>query len=124
MHFYSLTGSVRDEKALAADYRPAREIGVIRLGEEVLYFRKQRKIFYVPYDEIRQCFRQVMLVPARLCCGQGNLSVENFVICTDAGELAQIQIPGERAGKALLEEIRVRAPKAEIGYWKNKDAEE
>jgi len=55
-----------------------------------------------------------MLVPARLCCGRGELEVENLVICTDAGEAAQIQLPGAKAGKLLLEELKKRLPDAEF----------
>ncbi|MCD7736905.1 MAG: hypothetical protein LUI07_08115 [Lachnospiraceae bacterium] len=118
MRFYSLTSDTMEPDRLAPDYRSAREIGVVRLGERIFYFRRYRKIYYIPYREIRRCFRRVMLVPARLCCGKGELSVENLVICGDKGELAQIQLPGERAGKALLEELKLRAPDADFGYWK------
>ena len=91
MKFYSLeqTQAVEKQK-MNQDYKESREIGIIRLGKEHLYFRRMRKIYYVPYADIRRCFRRVMLVPARLCCGRGNLEVENLVICTDKGEAAQI----------------------------------
>ncbi|MCC8107332.1 MAG: hypothetical protein LIO99_15260 [Clostridiales bacterium] len=115
MRFYPLTAGEQPDDQLAADYRSAREIGVVRLGEMVFFFKRQRKVYYVPYEKIRRCFRRVQLVPARLCCGQGDLPVENFVICSDEGELAQIQLPGERAGKALLEEMKSRVPDAEFG---------
>ncbi len=113
MKFYSLeqTQAVEKQK-MNQDYKESREIGIIRLGKENLYFRRMRKIYYVPYADIRRCFRRVMLVPARLCCGRGNLEVENLVICTDKGEAAQIQLPGAKAGKLLLEELRKRLPDA------------
>ncbi|MCD8015115.1 MAG: hypothetical protein LUG99_18450 [Lachnospiraceae bacterium] len=118
MKFYSLIPDCQEPAPPETDYRSAREIGVVRLGEQAFYFRKARKVYYIRYHRIRSCFRRVMVVPARLCCGQGGLPVENLVICGDEGELAQIQIPGERAGKALLEEMKERAPDVEIGYWK------
>ncbi|MCD7746610.1 MAG: hypothetical protein LUI13_15240 [Lachnospiraceae bacterium] len=122
MKFYSLIPDSQEPVPSEADYHSAREIGVVRLGERTFYFRKARRVYYIPYHRIRSCFRRVMIVPAKLCCGQGGLPVENLVICGDEGELAQIQIPGERAGKALLEELKNRAPDAEIGFWK-KDKE-
>ncbi len=115
MRFYPLTADKQPDDLLTEDYRSAREIGVVRLGEKAFFFRRQRRVYYVPYGSIRRCFRRVQLVPARLCCGQGDLPVENFVICSEEGELAQIQLPGERAGKALLEEMRARVPDAEFG---------
>ncbi len=122
MRFYPLTASEQPNDILESEYRLAREIGVVRLGEKTFFFRSQRKIYYVPYENIRRCFRRVQLVPARLCCGQGDLPVENFVICSAEGELAQIQLPGERAGKALLEEMKSRVPDAEFGCPKQVSA--
>jgi hypothetical protein len=37
------------------------------------------------------------------------------VICDGSGELAQIQLPGEKAGKALLEELKKLIPDAQFG---------
>ena len=103
MRFYSLEQTQAVER-----------IGIVRIGKERLYFRRMRKIYYIPYADIRRCFRRVMLVPAKLCCGRGDLEVENLVICTDRGEAAQIQLPGAKAGKILLEELKKRLPDAEF----------
>lgn len=115
MKFYSLVGTeAADKQNMAQDYKNSREIGIVRIGNECLYFRRLRKIYYIPYADIRRCFRRVMLVPAKLCCGRGDLEVENLVICTDQGEAAQIQLPGAKAGKILLEELKQRLPNAEF----------
>ncbi len=115
MRFYSLEQTQAVEKQdLEQDYKESREIGIVRIGKERLYFRRMRKIYYIPYADIRRCFRRVMLVPAKLCCGRGDLEVENLVICTDRGEAAQIQLPGAKAGKILLEELKKRLPDAEF----------
>lgn len=115
MKFYNLEqGQTAEKQDMEQDYKEGREIGIIRLGKEHLYFRRLRKVYYIPYADIRRCFRRVMLVPARLCCGRGNLEVENLVICTDNGEVAQIQLPGAKAGKVLLEELKKRLPDAEF----------
>ena len=111
MKFYSLEGIKTAEKQdMEQDYRQSREIGIVRLGKEHLYFRRLHKIYYIAYADIRRCFRRVMLVPAKLCCGRGDLEVENLVVCTDQGEAAQIQLPGAKAGKILLEELKIRLP--------------
>ncbi len=111
MNFYSLQQVKATEKQdMEQDYKAGRAIGIVRLGKEHLYFRRIRKIYYVPYTDIRRCFRRVMRVPAKLCCGRGDLEVENLVICTDQGEVAQLQMPGAKAGKILLEELKNRMP--------------
>ena len=107
MKFYPLAEQVQDESVLGDAYRTGRAVGVIRLSDEFFFFRAKRKTYYIAYRDITRIFRRVMLVPARMCCGRGNLSVENLVICgADERELAQIQLPGDRAAKALVEELK------------------
>jgi hypothetical protein len=117
MKFYPLEENQpqAEAKQLESEYTAAREIGKIRLGEQRLYFRSGRKVYYIPYANVRRCFRRVMLVPAKLCCGKGDLEVENLVLCGDSGELAQIQLPGTRAAKILMEELKILIPEAEFG---------
>lgn len=108
MKFHHITTAAENQEELSAEYSSAREIGVLRLGEHYLFFRKARKKYYIPYSDIRRCFRRVMLVPAKLCCGKGDFPVEHLVIYGDAGELAQIQLPGTRAAKGAMEELKQR----------------
>jgi hypothetical protein len=117
MKFYPLEENQpqADTAALVSEYAAAREVGKLRLGELRLYFRTGRKVYYIPYANVRRCFRRVMLVPAKLCCGKGDLEVENLVICGDSGELAQVQLPGTRAAKVLMDELQKRIPEAEFG---------
>lgn len=105
MNFYSLQQVKATEKQdMEQDYKAGRAIGIVRLGKEHLYFRRIRKIYYVPYTDIRRCFRRVMRVPAKLCCGRGDLEVENLVICTDQGK---------------WHNFRCRVQKRERFFWKN-----
>lgn len=117
MRFYPLTESSapEDASALASEYRAAREIGRVRLGELRLYFRAGLKTYYIPYRDVRRCFRRVQLIPAKMGRGRGEFQLENLVICGDKGELAQVQLPGEQVGKALLDELQKRIPEAEFG---------
>lgn len=115
MKFYPLAAGNANDAVLKTEYDLGRAIGNVRLGTETLFFKEKRKIYYIAYGEITRCFRRVMLVQTKMCCGKGNLEVENVVICGESGELAQIQLPGERAGKILLEEIVHLAPHVQIG---------
>ena len=114
MKFYPVTNEWADE-VVSADYRDGRDIGKARLGAKCLFFREKLKVYYIPYEEITRVFRRVLLIPAKMCCGKGDFEVENMVICTAEGEKAQIQLPGERAGKIMLEELARRVPHAEVG---------
>jgi hypothetical protein len=117
MKFYPLASELAPEVVMAG-YKEGREIGKARLGAKCLYFRDKLRVYYIPYEDVTRVFRRVLLIPAKMCCGKGNLEVENLVVCSEKGEVAQIQLPGERAGKILLEEIVKIAPHVQIGRAK------
>ena len=103
-----------------AERRAGRKIGVISLGAEHLFFRQGLTAYVLPYADISRYFRRVQAIPARIGCCAGELRIENLVLCVaDAQgsetELAQIQLPGERAAKALMNELGRLAPHAVPG---------
>ena len=115
MNFYMTTSEVPVD-VLSAEYKAGREIGPITLGETCLFFKVKRKVSYVPYADITRAFRRVQLVGMKMCCGKGDLEVENLVICgAEDKELAMIQLPGARAGVIMLEELEKRVPGIQIG---------
>lgn len=95
---------------LTEEYRASREIGSIRIGSEHLFFRLRLKVCYIPYGKIRRCYRRVLLIPATVCCGKGELQAENLVVHGEEGELAQIPLPSTRAAKELMRELQSRIP--------------
>ena len=123
MKFESLTSPAADTSALQEEYKQAREIGKLRLGRQHLYFRTGLKSYYLPYQDITRYFRRVMQVPAKLCCGKGDFEIENLVICGERGELAQIQLPGVKAAKAVMECLAELAPNAAVGRAKEPSAD-
>ena len=114
MKYYSVTGEVLFDAALGGEYRAARAFGVVRVGGAHLFFRAGMRTYAMPYGDIRRCYRRVMQVQMRLCCGRGNLDVEHLVIEGEAGEVAQIQLPGTRAARELMELLKQRMPEAEF----------
>lgn len=114
MTFYPLTDSTLDKEILEKDHRDARQIGVIRLGEECFFFRSKLKNYYIPYSGLKNCFRRVMGVPAKMCCGKGEFRVENLVISDGEKELAVIQLPGERAAQELIKALKEISPNTDF----------
>ena len=114
MKFYPLKTPASEEAALVPEYKAGREIGVIHLGTEHLFFRKLMKVYYISYAEIRQCFRRVQLIPTKCCCGKGDFQIENLVVSDGEKELAMIQLPGTRAAEILMEEMKTYAPHAKL----------
>ena len=115
MKFYPLASVVENRDDLASEFRSAREIGRVRMGELRLFLRAGLRTYYIPYADVRRCFRRVQLIPAKMCCGRGDLEVENLVVCGDEGELIQVQLPGTKAAKILMKELEERIPEAEFG---------
>ena len=110
MKFYALTDTAVDNAVLEKEYKIARQIGAIRLGETCFQFRARMKNYYIPYTDIKQCFRRVMGVNLKMCCGKGEMQVENLVIGDAEKELAVIQLPGTRAAQELMKELKDRIP--------------
>ena len=116
MNFLPLVPGEDNREELRSEYRTAREIGRVRLGGQRMYLRSGFKTYYIPYRAIRRCFRRVQLIPAKMCCGRGDLEVENLVVCGEGdAELMQVQLPGTRAAKLLMEELKARVPGAAFG---------
>lgn len=110
MKFYPIEEPIEDTNLLAQEYKNGREIGVIKLGETCLFFRKTLKTYYIQYKNLARAYRRVLLVPAKMCCASGDLPVENLVIHNSKDkEIAVISVPGAKAGIILLEEIKKRA---------------
>lgn len=109
--------SGQESRALDAERRAGRRIGVVTLGARDFFFRRGLTAYYIPYADIRRYFRRVLAIPARVgCCTGGELHVEHIVVCGDGGrELAQIQLPGERAALALMDQLHALAPNAAVG---------
>ncbi len=117
MRFYPLVSDSGEQEpeGLAEEWKTGRKIGRVYFGERHFFFRSMRKAYYIPYTGIRRYFRRVMLVPAKLCCGRGEFPMEHLVICGESGELAQIELPGTKAAKIVMECMAELAPDAVCG---------
>ena len=111
MKFYSLLNA-SDRPDLSGEYAQARRIGNLAVGSEHLFFRYRLKTFFVPYADIRRCYRRVLLVPATMCCGKGELQAENLVLHNETGEFAQIPLPDTRAAREIMRLLKERIPGA------------
>lgn len=111
MKFYAIEEPSEETMVLTQEYKNAHEIGVIRLGENFLFFKKGLKIYFIPYKNLARAYRRVLLIPAKMCCGSGEFHVENLVIHNSKDEeAAVISVPGEKAGLILLDEIKQKSP--------------
>lgn len=116
MKFIPVTETVLEKDQLNEQFKAGHEIGRVCLGEKVLFFKKQFKVCYIPYEDFYRAFRRVKCVPARICCGTGEIQLNYLVLCTKKNEeLAEIDLPDEKAAAALLDEIQEKHPEIKIG---------
>ena len=54
-----------------------------------------------------------------MCCANGQLQLENIVLCNKKEELIQIDLPGLKAAEAVIEEIKKNNPDVKIGIKKS-----
>lgn len=116
MNFYPLLETEKQTDGLDGEYRDAREIGKIKMGELHLFFKRGLKTYFIAYHDVRRLFRRIEAVPLQMCCGRGTLEIENLVVCGENDqELAQIQLPGKKAAQILMKELQERVPEAQFG---------
>ena len=122
MRFYDPKTRERAAETVEEEYRSAREIGAVRIGTDHLFFKAGLKHYYIPYGEIKRCFRRVNSVPAKMCCGRGDLQIESLVISDDEGELAQVTLPGSKAARQLIDELKKKMPDTDFSAPKRDEA--
>ncbi len=122
MKFYDPKTREKSTETVEAEYRSAREIGAVRIGTKNMFFRAGLKHYCIPYEEVKHCFRRVNSVPAKMCCGRGDLQIESLVISDDDGELAQVTLPGSKAARQLMEELKKKMPHADFSAPKRDEA--
>lgn len=116
MKLYALDGTPTKEPEMLEEFTSAREIGALRIGEKNLYFRVRLRQYYIPFGEIRRIFRRVFVVSSNVCCGKGELEVENLVIQGEdqSRDLAQIQMPGTRAAREAVRVLKEKLPEVDF----------
>ncbi len=123
MKFFTVAGEGISDVMLENEYMNSRSIGKLKIGDAHLFFRSGFKTYTLAGKDLERVYRRVMLVPARMCCGRGELAVEHIVLETGGSVAAQIQMPGERAAKAALEAIKAIAPDAQYRCPSGKEGE-
>ena len=113
MKFCPLKTEEADVSALAAEYRGAKKLDVLRLGEGHVFFRKKMSVYYLSYGELDRFFRRVLMVPMHVSCCAGEMPVEHIVLCSGGKELAVLLLADPRMAPPVMEALKERAPHAE-----------
>lgn len=105
--------------ALKTEYKAARKIGKVALGDANFFYKEKLKIRFIPFAKVHRAFRRVQCVNVKMCCAGGQLQLQNIVLCSKKNdELCMIDLPDERAALALFEDLEKNHPEIKIGMKK------
>ena len=107
MKFINLTDGVKTDRAdLTQEYKSSHSYGVVAVGSENLFVKKGLKAYFISYRDADRIFRRVRRVNAMMCCENGELEIEYLVVGANGQELIEVQLPGQKAARMLMEELK------------------
>ncbi len=113
MSYYSLTsGKINKEQgsALSVEFSDGHTIGPVTVSQNNLFIKKGLRRYFIAYSEADRIFRRVRRLHANICCGDGDIEVEYLVIGVNGAEVMEVTLPGKKAARMLMDEIRQTAP--------------
>ena len=79
---------------LEQEYTQAQDLGKLRLGESLLFFRKFSGVSFLPYGQITRAWLRQEEVRARMCCATANFDQFYLVLACADGQERQGQVEG------------------------------
>ena len=101
-----LSGSREGSDKLRDSYKNGHSYGVAVVGGEHLFVRKGFTVYSIAYKDAERIFRRVRRVQAMMCCDNGELEIEYLVVMADGRELIEVQLPGTKAARMLMDELK------------------
>lgn len=95
----------------------------IRLLDDHIEYKKSFKWHILLYESVKQAYLRVEEVNGRLCCGVASFDMFFLMIKTADDELLKIEAASKDIVKQMLEEIKKKNDKVQIGYYKEKEAQ-
>lgn len=127
MAFYSLVSGKVNKSShhdLSGELREGHTIGPVTVSKNNLFIKKGLRRYYIAYAEAERIFRRVRRLHANICCGDGDIEVEYLVIGIDGREVMEVTLPGKKAARMLMDEIRQTAPDLDTAAPKREDVNE
>ena len=103
---------------LEQEYTQAQDLGKLRLGESLLFFRKFSGVSFLPYGQITRAWLRQEEVKARMCCATANFDQFFLVAACADGQERRGQVIDKASGQACLDHISAKNPSVKIGYVK------
>lgn len=90
----------------------------IKFYEQELSYKKGLKWYSLPYEEIEHAYLRIEEIKGRLCCGVANFDLYFLVLKTRSGKLVKAEAGSQETVKEMLEELKKKNDKIEIGFKK------
>jgi hypothetical protein len=94
---------------LASLCKSGHSIGPVIIADGYLFVKKGFRYYYISYRDAEKIFRRVRKLHANICCGDGDIEVEYLVIYAQGRELMEVTLPGKKAARALIDELKGKA---------------
>lgn len=98
------------DKSLTVRYKAGHTIGAVTVSEGYLFIKKGLRRYYIAYEAAQKIFRRIRRLHANICCGDGDIEVDYLVVMAGDKELIEVTLPGRKAAKQLMDEIKQAAP--------------
>lgn len=98
--------TVYKTKELNEEYRGSHSYGVTVIGSSHLFVKKGLSVYFIAYKDAERIFRRVRRVQAMMCCDNGELEIEYLVVMADGRELIEVQLPGQKAARMMMDELK------------------
>ncbi len=97
---------VHNTKELNEEYKSAHSYGVTAIGSTHIFVKKGLSVYFIAYEDAERIFRRIRRVQAMMCCDNGELEIEYLVVMADGRELIEVQLPGQKAARMMMEELK------------------
>ena len=115
MKFVDLKDNVKlASEEFADEYKNGRGYGSVTIGSDHLFIKKGLKAYCIAYTDADRIFRRVRRVNAQMCCDNGELELEYLVVSADGKELIEAELPGKKAARMLMDELKGTAADVEF----------
>jgi len=112
---FNETETIVEKDLLKSEFRAGRELGKVCLGKDHFFYKQKLSYFYISYSNIYRVFRRVQCINMKMCCSNGELQINNIVLCSKKEELVMVDLPNEDCATAILKYFEENWPNVKIG---------
>ncbi len=106
--------SADNAETLTRELREGHAYGAVTVAQNNLFIRRGTRTYYMPYNDAQKIFRRVRRLHANICCGDGDIEVDYLVVMAGDKEIAEIALPGRKAAKMLMDELKSTSPETDF----------